>query len=188
MKQSFLLLIGVIAFGILSCAGGPESSDDSTSFYEISSSVENLANQLTNSYKDTYQARSGEQPPIRRLALLETVNAKGNKTAIGKELTSTLQSKMFDPRLFSLLERERIESLLEEYTLNQSGMVEELSSAELGKLLGAEIVIVSSYSIELDHEWDESMYRISSRIVDLETGEILGVGLVAYVVEGIISE
>jgi len=188
MKKICLLLIVIIGFSVLSCAGGPEPGDDSWDYYEISEAIEDLAEQLMTSYEDTYQIRMDEKPPVRRLALLETVNAEGNKTEIGKEITSTLQSKLFYPELFSLLEREQIASLLEEYTFNQSGMVEELSSAELGNLLGAEIVLICSYSIEIDEEWEESRYRIGARIVDLETGEIFGIGRVAYAVEEIVSE
>jgi len=105
-----------------------------------------------------------------------------------RERKFSLNLRYLSQEGISLFSQDQISGLLEEYTFNQSGMVEEISSAELGKLLGAELVIVCSYSIEVDHKWDSSQYRIGARIVDLETGEIWGVGRVTYAVDGIISE
>jgi curli biogenesis system outer membrane secretion channel CsgG len=170
---------------LMSCAGGGQPGDDSYDYYEMSEAMEDLAGQLQYSYEDTYEARDMDEPVKMRLAILNCVDADGNKTPIGKQISVTLQSKLFNPDLFSLLERERIAGLLEEYTFNNSGMVEEVSASELGKLLGAEIVLVTSYTAEVDTEWEETRYRINARIVNLETGEILGIGRVAYVVEEI---
>jgi hypothetical protein len=188
MKTIYILIVCVFITSLFSCLSDSEPGDDTRIFYNFSEATNELSHQLTKSYDESLKARSIDAPSVKRLALLETVNAEGEKTVFGKEIASSLQSKMFNPQLFILLERHRISGLLEEYTFNQSGMVEEISSAELGKLLGAELVIVCSYSIEVDHKWNESQYRISARIVDLETGEIWGVGLVTYSVDGIVSE
>jgi hypothetical protein len=187
MKRTYifltLLTAVVLTFGLFSCAGGAEPGDDSWDYYDISEAIDELSEQLMNSYQDTYEARTGEGPPAKRLAILDTVDVNGETTEIGKEISATLQSKLFNPELYSLLERDQIAGLLQEYTFNQSGMVEEITSAELGKLLGAEIVVVCSYGTEEDDLWEETRYRISARIVDLETGEIFAIGRVAYVVE-----
>lgn len=188
MRPIYALIMCVFIVGLFSCLSDSEPGDDTRDIYEFAEATDELANQLTKSYNDTLKARSIDGPSVRRLALLETVNVEGEKTVFGKEITSSLQSKMFNPKLFILLERDRISGLLEEYTFNESGMVEEISSAELGKLLGAELVIVCSYSIEVDNKWNASRYRIGTRIVDLETGELWGVGRVTYTVDGIISE
>lgn len=166
----------------VSCVGSGEPGDDSIDYYDISEATEELALQLRNSYKNTNATLGTTVPEKKRLAILDCVDAEGAKTPLGKQISATLQSEMFNPELFSLLERERIEGLLDEYTFNNSGMVEEVSASELGKLLGAEIVVVTSYTSEEDTFWEETRYRISARIVDLETGEILGIGRVAYVV------
>jgi hypothetical protein len=188
MKPIYVLIMCVFVTSLLSCVSDSKPGDDTRVIFEFAEATDELAKQLTKSYNDTLKARSIDRPSVRRLALLNTVNVEGEKTVFGKEIASSLQSKMFNPKLFTLLERDRISGLLEEYTFNESGMVEEISSAELGKLLGAELVIVCSYSIEVDHKWNESRYRIGARIVDLETGEIWGVGRVTYAVDGIISE
>jgi hypothetical protein len=60
-------------------------------------------------------------------------------------------------------------------------MVDEMSTAELGGLLGAELVVVGSYTAEADGWSNELIARIDARIVDLETGEIVGIGRVTYV-------
>lgn len=175
----FLTLLCML---FVSCVGSGEPGDDSIDYYDISEATEELALQLRNSYKNTNATLGTTVPEKKRLAILDCVDAEGAKTPLGKQISATLQSEMFNPELFSLLERERIEGLLDEYTFNNSGMVEEVSASELGKLLGAEIVVVTSYTSEEDTFWEETRYRISARIVDLETGEILGIGRVAYVV------
>lgn len=179
-----IVIIAAVSL-LVSCAGDAEPGDDSYDYYDISEAVDDLSAQLKISYEDTLESADIDDPEKQRLAILDCVDSQGTKTKLGNNISAALQSKMFDPELFSLLERERIASLLEEYSFNQSGMVEEVSASELGKLLGAEIVVVASYSTEVDAEWEETRYRINARIVNLETGEILGIGRVAYVVEEI---
>jgi hypothetical protein len=168
---------------VVSCVSNGAPGDDSYDYYDISEAMEDLSRQLQTSYEDTHEIMETTGPDKRRLAILDCVDEEGTKTPLGKKISGTLQSEIFNPELFSLLERERIAGLLEEYTFNNSGMVEEVSASELGKLLGAEIVVVTSYTSEADTFWEETRYRISARIVDLETGEILAIGRVAYVVE-----
>jgi curli biogenesis system outer membrane secretion channel CsgG len=167
---------------IISCFSSGEPGDDSYDYYDISEAVNDLALQLQNSYKNTHEIMEISEMKKKRLAILDCVDAEGIKTPLGKQISGTLQSEIFNPGLFSLLERERIENMLDEYTFSNSGMVEEVSASELGKLLGAEIVVVISYTSEVDSFWEETRYKISARIVNLETGEILGIGRVAFIV------
>lgn len=189
MKNNGIKLIVILTAAVLlsasflSCVSDSEPGDDSYDYYDISEAVEDLAGQLQTSYQQNNESSGLEKPDKKRLAILECVDSDGDQTELGIEVTSALQSRMFNPDRFALLERDQIESMLEEYTFNNSGMVEEVSASELGKLLGAEIVVVSSYTEEYDDEWEEIRYRISARIVNLETGEILGIGRVAYVEE-----
>lgn len=179
----FMVTAALSWASLLSCVSDSEPGDDSYDYYDISEAVEDLARQLQISYENNSKSEGIEEPDKKRLAILESVDAEGNRTGFGKEITSALQSKMFNPELFALLERDQIESMVGEYTFNSSGMVEEVTASELGKLLGAEIVVLSSYTDKYDDEGEETRYRISARIVDLETGEILGIGRVTYVVE-----
>ncbi len=68
-----------------------------------------------------------------------------------------------------IIERERIEALLKEIALGQSGTIDQSTAIEVGKLLGARAIAFGSFMVL------GSQVRIDMRIVKVETGEtILG--------------
>ena len=162
----------IVAFVILAlttaCATENFVMVDAKKIYTYDSGVKSLAKDLEAGYQESMSATGG-QLQKKRLAVLIQVDENGNKTDLGKEIANSIQVNIFNPKLFALLERERIDSLLDEYDFGFSGMVEQLSSKELGNLLGAELVVVGT----IRHK---EFVTVNSRIVDLESGEILGIG------------
>lgn len=172
LRPFFLLVVlGIAAMGgIFSCAGGGylTVSEDGTVLFSLKAGIQELAVILEDSYWD-YLDVSGGEGQAKRLAVLTFVDGNGKKTDIGRDIANSLQVEMHDPELFTMLERERMDSLLEEYKFSKTGMVEEISAAELGKLLGAELVLVGTVT-------QTSYTTVISKIVDLQTGEILAIG------------
>lgn len=66
-----------------------------------------------------------------------------------------------------VVERERLQWLLSELDLQQSGRVDQETAVRAGKLLGAHAVLIGSFIVAGD-----KMY-MSSRLVEVETGKIL---------------
>jgi curli biogenesis system outer membrane secretion channel CsgG len=66
-----------------------------------------------------------------------------------------------------IVERGRLRTLMEEQDLGASGRVESGTAARIGELVGARYVITGVF-VDLDGD-----FRMDSRIVDVETGEIL---------------
>ncbi|MDY6969069.1 MAG: CsgG/HfaB family protein [Spirochaetota bacterium] len=112
-----------------------------------------------------------------KLALLTFVNENGNQSRLGDFISNSIQLKIFDPNIFILLERQRIDSILKEYKFNQSGLVNNLDSKKLGKLLGTDLVLVGTISLNKT-DTNELYFTINGRIVKLESGEIKAVSLV----------
>ena len=165
----FFLAAAAAASGFYSCVSG-KTAEDGTVVYSLKPGIQILAEDVIDSYWG-YLDVSGlaDKVPVRRLAVLPFVNEEGKKIDLGRDIANSMQVAMYDPELFSMLERERIDSILEEYKFSKTGLVEEISAAELGKLLGAELILVGTVT-------QKTYTSVISKIVDLTTGEIRAIG------------
>ncbi len=167
MFSMFAILLSLLV--VTGCATSPE---DDMNVYEFNEGMRSLASGLEEGYDAAAPATFGNDVGRKRLAVLRLVNDDGTAGPIGREVANSLQVQLFDPARFSLLERERVDSLLSEFSFGETGLVEELTTSELGNLLGAEVVVVGTVRPGAETA------TISARIVDLESGEILGIGQV----------
>ncbi len=67
-----------------------------------------------------------------------------------------------------VIERERLHWLLDELGLGGSGSVDEATAVQLGKLLGAQTVLIGNFIVTPKHK----MF-VGARLVSVETGEVL---------------
>lgn len=74
---------------------------------------------------------------------------------------------------FSAVERSKVEEILKEQEFSYSGVVDPTKAAQLGKLMGADAVLISQASDRYDPEYESWEITLSGRIVSVETGEIL---------------
>ena len=72
-----------------------------------------------------------------------------------------------------MVERSQLDKVIEELHLTMSGRFDEASVQRIGKLLGVDAVIVGSYT-----ELGTHTVEVNSRVIHVETGEIVGVGTV----------
>ena len=86
-----------------------------------------------------------------------------------------------------LVERSRVDAALKEIQLQQSGITESETAAQLGKQLNAEAVVLGTVVAVSMRDEDRSVkiaekttryvdVEVEARIVDVETGELLGSG------------
>jgi TolB-like protein len=68
---------------------------------------------------------------------------------------------------YRLVERARLQALLDEQKLGQSGKLDPTTAARVGKLLGAQLMVLGSF-FDLG-----PTLRVDARLVDVETGKIL---------------
>ncbi|MDO8734540.1 MAG: CsgG/HfaB family protein [Elusimicrobiota bacterium] len=102
------------------------------------------------------------------IAVLNFKNNSPNKnwnyieSAVAEIFTSNLAGNSD----FRVVEREKLNKILEEQKLNQSGIVDEVAAVKIGKILGATEIVLGSIT-----QLGKTIV-ISARLIKVETGEI----------------
>jgi curli biogenesis system outer membrane secretion channel CsgG len=108
----------------------------------------------------------------------------------GRDLASMLTNELASDEKFRLVEREKLNAVLEEQDLGSSGRVNQKTAAKMGKMTGAQYIVtgtVSSYEqnteggggglsfhgIGIGGKKDEAYIAIDIRVVDTTTGEVV---------------
>jgi TolB-like protein len=105
----------------------------------------------------------------KRIAIIYFDNTSGeaNLDKLRKGLAGMLISDLSNVNMIDIVERDRIEDILDEQELNNTSAFDQNTASEIGKLLGAEIILTGAYFEMFDS------FRIDARFIDVETGEIL---------------
>lgn len=126
---------------------------------------------------------------IRKVAIGDI---KGNT---GKDFADIITSKLFESGKFDVLDRENINSLLEEHKLGMSGIVDESTAMQMGKVIGASALIAGKAESKKDiKRWKGDPWRDKSgylhephkikvtvqvtsilKVIDMTSGKILAV-------------
>ena len=111
---------------------------------------------------------------ISRVAVLPISHvSKGMNKPLGHYLTDRLTNALYRTDSAKVVERFRLEMVTGELALTKTGRFNENSAKHIGSLLGVDAVIIGTYT-----ELGTKTFEVNSRIVSVETGEILGVGSV----------
>ncbi len=94
---------------------------------------------------------------------------KENFEALEKGLAGMLISELAQNPGARVVERENVQSLLNEQDLGKDGRVDAATAAKVGKLVGAKYMVLGSFVDLYGH------FRVDARLVDVETSEILKV-------------
>ena len=107
-------------------------------------------------------------PPPETLTNIAVVDFNGNNISDGevRALTDRLRTELFNTKYFKVIEREMMQEVLKEQGFQQSGCTTDECMVEIGRLIGVEKIIGGSISKV------GNIYSVSSRIVNVETGEI----------------
>ena len=101
-----------------------------------------------------------------RLALLP-ISAADKEN--GDYAYDTITVKFTNSGKYDMLERARINEILQEQNFQMSGMVSDETAVSIGKMLGAQAIIVGDISDT------GNTRRLVFRCLDVETGKILGI-------------
>lgn len=88
-------------------------------------------------------------------------------SAVGKGVAGMLITELSDREGMQVVERQAINSVIQEAKLALSGRVDESTAMEVGRLVGAQYLITGVLGIE------QSQVRMDVRIFEVETSEIL---------------
>ena len=102
----------------------------------------------------------------KRIALLP-INAADKEN--GDYAYDTITVMFTNSMKYDMLERARINEILKEQNFQMSGMVSDETAVSIGKMLGAQAIIVGDIS------GSGNTRRLVFRCLDVETGKILGI-------------
>ncbi|MBN2104991.1 tetratricopeptide repeat protein [bacterium] len=80
----------------------------------------------------------------------------------GSQIATTMQSLLLQKQQYDMIERDRLKQILDEQNLSMTGVVDEASAAEIGKVLGVDAMIfgeVTTYQVERDERGVEKVER-----------------------------
>jgi len=169
LKFSILFFISTF---LMSCSSS--KTHDNTSIQSIESKIvlsSNQANELDSALNDLTEqiVNSLSEERKSRLAVLEFVDLKGNTTDFGRFIAEELITRLYKTKKFYVIERQLLNKVLDEHKLTSTGLIDENSAKELGKILGVD-AIASGTVTELT-----SSVKVNSRLFSTETGSIFAV-------------
>jgi len=108
----------------------------------------------------------------------------------GRDLAGMLANELASTEKFRMVERDKLDHVLEEQDLAASGRVAKSSAAKIGKLTGAQYLVMGTVSsfeektqgggggisfrgISLGGKKDEAYIAVDLRVVDTTTGEVM---------------
>ena len=108
-------------------------------------------------------------PAPKTVAVLNFDNNSGRSDYehVGKGLAAMMISDLGGVPALQLVEREKMEAILKEQSLQQSSLFDSTTAVRTGKLIGAEYIVVGSFAAV------QPSMRIDTRVIRVETGEIV---------------
>jgi hypothetical protein len=106
------------------------------------------------------------------LAVPDFLNSDGTVSALGRQLRDEAINYFTasNPQI-KVLERERLDAITAELSLQESGSIREDDTIALGELLGADALIIGVLA-----KYNSSRIVFTNRIVDIRSGVILSSG------------
>ncbi|MGL1889554.1 MAG: tetratricopeptide repeat protein [Reichenbachiella sp.] len=174
--------------------------------------------QLGTAFKATYISEPGIRLDANKIAILEFEDENDTRYSYGRNKSNSGSTKIPDyivsqllkknrgvsdagrlyfkgmkTNLYTIVERDQLDKVIQEQKLGVSGAIDDASAAEVGKLLGIDVIITGSTSYTSSFDKDRSSYKnkegvvkytysiqreviMESRIkiISIGTGEILG--------------
>ena len=102
--------------------------------------------------------------PIPSVAVLD-FESIGSEEFLGKGVSEIMRTELVGTKKFRVVERSQVQKALEEQQLHLTGVIDDKTAVEVGKLVGADFIVVGSV-VKIG-----SSYTINSRMIDVKTGE-----------------
>jgi TolB-like protein len=89
----------------------------------------------------------------------------GTEDYLGKAVSEIMRTALVSNQSYRVVERAQINKAISEQKFQKSGLIDDRSAVEIGKVLGADLIIVGSV-VKIGNA-----YTINSRLIDVKTGE-----------------
>ena len=93
--------------------------------------------------------------------------ANENAKNLEDSVTEKMITQLVNLRRFRVIERGAIEEVMNELSFNLSGMVDEETAVELGKVIGVDVIIMGSINVEIGY------CKVNARGINVETAETI---------------
>jgi curli biogenesis system outer membrane secretion channel CsgG len=127
-----------------------------------------------------------DKPRLAVLAFQNNTTSKIYGDNLGEAASDEFTTQLVKSGQFSLIERQQIKAILDEQSLSASGAVDPGTAAKVGKLLGAQLVLVGSITqfslkktgggigpLRFRAAVEQAESKVDARLVNVTTGEIL---------------
>ncbi len=137
------------------------------------------------SVKETERVKSKYTGPKRRIGVVEFSNKTAyGKGRLGSSASDILITELVKSGKFIVVERGRMEKLMEEQKFQAQGMVDSRTAVKLGKIMGLEAIVlgtVSQFGVKTEgHDYlikqgkrQIAEVTVEIRVVDVETGQVI---------------
>jgi TolB-like protein len=113
------------------------------------------------------RAAHADDPPSVAVLPLEKAAASAEYDGLGRALAGMVVSDLSALPGLRLVERDRLDALLQEMKLKDTGFLDAKTAQTLGKGIGARFVVAGSFTVV------EPTFALDARIVEVQTGEIV---------------
>lgn len=141
------------------------------------------ASDLDNSLADLSGQIASEMQSKQRqvIAVIEFSDLDGRVTELGKYISEELITRLFRTGKFQVIERQLMIKVIKEHELNLSGLVDESSAKELGRILGVDAICSGTITDLV------SQVKVNARLISTETGSLFAVATVSIAKDEVIS-
>ena len=106
---------------------------------------------------------------VQRGTKIAIISIKSDHQALSEYVINNLTERIVNDRVFTVVERAQLETIRAELNLNMSGDVDDDSALRIGKMSGAQTMVMGSVTPIGSSSW-----QMSVRILDVESAELLG--------------
>lgn len=129
----------------------------------LSTQLDKLTNQIMGSLNQNQK---------NKIAIMEFVDMQGNVSNLGKYISEELTTRLYRTGKFEVIERQLLDKIIQEQKISLSGIVDENSAVELGKILGVDAIATGTIS-----DLGISV-KINARLISAESGKLFSVASV----------
>ena len=170
MKQlSMFLLVLALMVSCTMPGGTQKQKSDAT----LEQQLQDLTDQIVLSLSQQQKSK---------IAVIEFSNLEGNVTQLGRYLAEELITRLYRTGKFDVIERQMLNKVIQEHSLTLSGIIDENSARELGKILGVDAIASGSVTDLGSH------VKVNARLISTETGKVFSVASVRIIKDAVVSK
>ena len=113
-----------------------------------------------------------DQNQKNKIAIMEFVDMQGNVSNLGKYISEELTTRLYRTGKFEVIERQLLDKIIQEQKISLSGIVDENSAVELGRVLGVDAIATGTIG-DLG-----SSVKVNARLISAELGKLFSVASV----------